>query len=116
MITPEKLSILIVDDQPLVLRSIHALCHLAGYEPTSTSSPSEAIDLITGGFQVGVLLTDIDMPEMTGFELAERVSRQWMLPIILMSGSLREGLEWPFLHKPFSFSQLQGTVSASLGR
>jgi two-component system chemotaxis sensor kinase CheA len=60
----------------------------AGYEVTAISRPRDAIDLLTGGQRIDVVITDIDMPEMDGFAFAEHLrgdARTAHLPIIGLS-------------------------------
>lgn len=64
--------ILVVDDEPEVLRSIHDLLRLE-YEIVTTTSGASAIELLassTGGFQA--ILTDQRMPGMTGVEVLQK--------------------------------------------
>jgi two-component system chemotaxis sensor kinase CheA len=62
----------------------------AGYEVTAVSSGQEALVMLQKGRRFDALVTDIDMPEMDGFALAEAVRgepRFGELPIIALSSS-----------------------------
>lgn len=81
-------SVLVVDDDAAVLGVISRILRRAGGEVTTASSGRDALQLIAAGrVNPGILLTDIDMPEMTGIELAARVAA--MRPgtrIVMMTG------------------------------
>ena len=60
----------------------------AGYEVTAVASAQEALTLLKNGRRFDVLVTDIDMPDMDGFALAEAVrgeQRFGEIPIIALS-------------------------------
>ena len=65
-----KTSILVVDDEELIRGLVCLMLKNLGYEPTSSRHAIEALDLIQSvdGFQL--VLTDINMPQMNGWELA----------------------------------------------
>jgi two-component system response regulator RegX3 len=61
--------ILVVDDEVIVLESLALILRHAGYDVTACSSPSEALRILgeSGG---DVVLTDMQMPDMNGLEVA----------------------------------------------
>ena len=65
-------TVLIVDDEAEVLDSLRRILRDQDYRILSTTSPLEALSIIEGG-SIDVLISDIDMPEMTGIELVARV-------------------------------------------
>lgn len=85
--------ILAVDDEPH-LRTIfqRALSH-AGFEVTTASNGIEALELLMqaaathSDLPYDLLLSDLGMPEMSGWELAQETSRRWPdLPVVLVTG------------------------------
>jgi two-component system chemotaxis sensor kinase CheA len=63
----------------------------AGYEVTAVSRPRDAIELLTDGKHADIVVTDIDMPDMDGFALAEHLradSRTAHLPIVGLSSMI----------------------------
>lgn len=84
-------SILVVDDDPGVLALVSRILRRAGGEVTTATSGGEALRLIAGGHvQAGLLLTDIDMPGMTGIELAARmVALRPGIRVVMMTGDPR---------------------------
>jgi CheY-like chemotaxis protein len=81
-------SVLVVDDDPGVLGVVSRILRRAGGDVATASNGREALRLIAGGrVNPGLLVTDIDMPGMTGIELAARVAA--MRPgtrIVMMTG------------------------------
>lgn len=119
----------IVDDEP-GNRDIVA-CNLMGlgYQVEICGSGEEAIDRMDGAGntngqigQIDLLLTDLEMPETNGIDVAERFRERYPgRPVILMTASdvkVPEGLIDARLRKPFSSQQLikavQGLKERSL--
>ncbi len=116
--------ILIVDDEDIFIEfSGHAL-KAAGHTVTMTSSPRVAIDL-AATHPPDLVLSDINMPEMSGFELATILNadgkRPW-IPVVFMSSrddgqSLRDAFgvgAVDYLVKPFKRDALIATVQKKL--
>ncbi|SJM28092.1 response regulator [Mesorhizobium delmotii] len=75
----------VVDDDPRVLESLEDLLESAGYAARSFSSARSL--LISGLAGLDVLITDIGMPGMDGFELCDLVKKvRPDLPIFLITG------------------------------
>lgn len=82
-----SLQILLVDDDPLVLISTRAMLEDLGHRVVSASGGHEALTLLEQQTVVDLAITDMVMPEMTGIELADNITRLLPgLPIILSSG------------------------------
>ncbi len=83
----QPLRVLLVDDEPLVLRVLRRGLERAGYQVEQASGGTEALALLTKG-TVSVLVSDYQMPEMNGLELARQVRQRYpALPVVLVSGS-----------------------------
>ena len=83
----EPCTVLIVDDDSLVMTGTAAMISDLGHAAVEAHSGAEALDLLGSGLKVDVVLTDHAMPMMTGLQLAERIhSRFPGLPIILATG------------------------------
>ena len=75
----------IVDDDPRLLESLEELLESAGYVARSFSSAGSL--LASGLSGVDVLITDIGMPDMDGFELRDLVKKaRPELPVFLITG------------------------------
>jgi PAS domain S-box-containing protein len=109
-------TILLVEDEQSILAMICQTLEGLGYQVLSASLPSEAIHIAkTYEREVNLLLTDVVMPEMNGWDLAKRVKERYpQIACIFMSGYsddvfahhgiLEKGIQ--FLQKPFSIQNL----------
>jgi CheY-like chemotaxis protein len=119
-------TILLVEDEPAVRDLASRALGAGGYQVIPVSSGREALrELARQGGRVGLVLTDVVMPDMGGVELRERLAElQPHLPVIYMSAypdsEVRElglvGPEDPFLQKPFAPNRLLRAVADGLAR
>jgi chemosensory pili system protein ChpA (sensor histidine kinase/response regulator) len=65
--------VLLVDDDASVLRVLQVLSEAADLEAHVASDGAEALALLEQGLEPGAVITDIEMPEMDGIELARRI-------------------------------------------
>jgi signal transduction histidine kinase/CheY-like chemotaxis protein len=94
-------TVLVVDDDPLVLASTVAMLEDLGYATVEAKSGREALELQREGRQIDLVITDYAMPGMTGLQLAEELHLvKPLLPVVLATG----------------FSDLQGTVAIGIER
>jgi CheY-like chemotaxis protein len=108
-------TILVVDDQDVVRDVIRLSLEGAGHTVIEAASPNAALALIAVDSAIDLLVTDVVMPEMDAFELAERISLA--IPgvrILYTSGYTDAGAEGPFIQKPFTPAQLVDKVNAVL--
>lgn len=68
-----KRRILLVDDSPFFRNMLMPVLSIAGYDVTSAESPLDALELCEKGASFDIIVSDIEMPEMDGFEFAEKV-------------------------------------------
>ena len=82
-----RCTILVVDDDPLVLASIGSMVEDLGHASVEASSGHQALDIIRTTSKLDLILTDHSMPGMTGLQLAHE-ARQLRpnLPMLLASG------------------------------
>ncbi|MEW6502564.1 MAG: response regulator [Chloroflexota bacterium] len=109
----EKTKILVVDDDPAILRLCQRILERHGYEVNTATFAREALRLAEGTFY-DLLITDIRMPVMDGFELASRFRQiHTEAAVILITGfgsvetsiqALRKGVDG-LLVKPFESSK-----------
>lgn len=108
--------IIIVDDEPHVLRVLRMSLEKAGYEVQSCSNGEDALELVRESHP-HVLVTDIYMPRMNGQELCQKIQQEMpertFLIFILTSRTEIEHREWSrqidnlrFLEKPVSIRNL----------
>jgi two-component system, cell cycle sensor histidine kinase and response regulator CckA len=107
--------VLVVDDQDLVRDVIRLTLESAGYRVLDAASPSAALALVAENHSIDLVVTDVVMPEMDAFELAERIADE--LPgvrVLYTSGYTDAAAEGPFIQKPFTPAQLLEKVAAVL--
>jgi signal transduction histidine kinase len=82
------LRVLIVDDEDAVRSTIADLLTAAGHEPREAASGEDALALLAiGRGNVDLVLTDLGMPGLTGWDIIERVKARWPeLPVVLVTG------------------------------
>lgn len=108
--------VLVVDDSPIIRRLVEKGLHEAGYQVVTAENGKAALRLLATSLP-DLILSDIDMPEMDGFTLCERVNgdeRLAGIPFVVMSANgdrahmqrmLHHGAE-AYLVKPFNMDQL----------
>ena len=117
----ERLPLLVVDDSAVVRAKLLKLFSEAGHEVVAARDGVEAMELL-GQTRFGVLITDLEMPNMDGFELIKAVQGAMEtedLPIIAISGHEElharlhqiQGLYGMF-HKPWNDRELIKRVEA----
>ncbi len=80
--------ILLVDDSPFFRNLLSPLLQVAGYEVTTVESGDKALELCEAGRDFDIILSDIEMPGMSGFEFAETVKKEgrWQdTPLVALS-------------------------------
>ncbi|NLH80420.1 MAG: hybrid sensor histidine kinase/response regulator [Phyllobacteriaceae bacterium] len=81
-------SLLFIDDAPFFRNLLGPVLKAAGYRVTVCDSAVEALSMLEDGRRFDVIVSDIEMPEMNGFEFAEAVRRHPKLrglPILALS-------------------------------
>ncbi len=116
-------TVLFVDDEPLILRSILRILHDAPFTVLTVGSPEEALAVLREQ-TIDVLISDIEMPGMTGLELVKIVRREFPSTLrMLLTGvgtlertlaAINEGEVHRFFSKPFEVQLFRATMQ-SLG-
>ncbi|HEY4643208.1 MAG TPA: response regulator, partial [Bacteroidota bacterium] len=68
--------ILVVDDEKIIRESLSFILEKEGYEVSEAPNGAEALKQLKQK-RVDIVLTDLEMPEMKGIELLEKVTRQF---------------------------------------
>ena len=90
---PQQLQVLVIDDNPTIVETLSDLLTPHGYRVRTAGSGREALALLNGFFRQRrylpkVVITDFQMPEMNGIELARQITLlNPDLPVILYSGT-----------------------------
>jgi CheY-like chemotaxis protein len=117
--------ILVVDDDEMVLMALNELLKPEGYEVHAVSSGEDALERVKQN-EYDLLMLDIIMPEMNGFELCKKIREREALketPIVFLTAKSREedkeqGIEAGanlFLSKPISPDKLLEIVADTIG-
>jgi len=112
-----SITILVADDEELVLHFVELVLHRAGYRVLAATDAAQALRLCGDGAEsIDLALLDLVMPVMNGRQLRDRLHAVYPnLPVLFMSGygvgELREqcGADAPageLLKKPFTSTQL----------
>src|SRR6476620_12339728 len=86
-----KANILVVDDSPDKLSLLEAAVSLAGYHVTTATDGDEALSAIES-YQPDLVITDVMMPRMNGYELAQRIRANPItkfIPVIMQTAAGR---------------------------
>jgi two-component system sensor histidine kinase ChiS len=118
-------SILIVDDDPVNRQVLINYLSLDNYGITQAADGIEALELINNGLHADLVLLDIMMPKMTGYEVCQRLRKQYSpgeLPIVLLTAKIQvadlvEGFDSganDYLTKPISKNELLARLKTHL--
>jgi two-component system KDP operon response regulator KdpE len=115
--------VLVVDDEPQILRVMRASLPIRGYEVLTASSGKEALDQLSKQVPDLVIL-DLAMPEMSGLEVCRRVREFSTVPIIILSAKGSESDKVAaldlgaddYVTKPFGMDELLARARAVLRR
>lgn len=84
---------LIIDDEPLMRKSLQKMLATLGVEATCAEGGDEGLALLKGGLDVEVVILDMQMPHKSGREVFYELKAAWPhLPVILSSGYSPEGV------------------------
>jgi EAL domain-containing protein (putative c-di-GMP-specific phosphodiesterase class I) len=118
----ETKRVLLVDDQPSVLRSIARVLSLRGYSVVTATNGVDAIKLVSTG-DYDVVVSDIAMPEMDGIRLLREIrAHDLYVPVILMTGeptvdTAVKAMEHGAIHyltKPFQLPLLESMLEKAI--
>ena len=109
-------TVLLVDDDAAVRDVVESMLQDIGCDVMSASSGSEALELLRLHEQISILITDINMPDMDGHELAERATRfRPALKVLQLSGRERRRDGFPMIRKPFTEDDLFRVMQQTTG-
>ncbi|GGA23806.1 ATP-binding protein [Okeania sp. KiyG1] len=123
--TDKKFKIMIVDDEPVNLQVLVNILSLENYSIVQAINGIEALKIIEQGFQPDLVLLDVMMPKMTGYEVTQKLRQNFLpseLPILMLTAKnqvydLVEGLNVganDYLTKPISKNELNARLKTHL--
>ena len=116
--------ILVVEDEPAVLRATCRMLELEGFSCLPTEHAGQALEALGAGQIPDLMVIDIRLPGMSGPELALRIHAHYpRIPVLFVSGwtagladhALLDKMEWMFLAKPYHPDTLVGAARRMLG-
>ncbi|MBE6778574.1 MAG: response regulator transcription factor [Ruminococcaceae bacterium] len=119
----EAKTILVADDEMRMRRIIRDYLQIKGYTVLEASDGLEALSLMERR-GADLLLLDVMMPHMDGFEVCRRVRQRWTVPVIMLTARGEEEDELQgfscgadeYISKPFSLKVLLARIEAVLRR
>jgi CheY-like chemotaxis protein len=113
---PKTHSILVVDDDPAVRDLLVDALSEAGHRVDVAPDGAQALERLRDGIAPCVVLTDVRMPRMDGFELSRAAARDPQLaaiPIVTVTGDRILSFTSPARDKPFSVPELDALVQGA---
>jgi DNA-binding response OmpR family regulator len=123
MANPHFPLILIIDDDPVILRTLSLNLQADGYDVVTAASGNEALRVVQKRLP-NLAIVDLMLPDMHGFEVCKRLKQYVDLPIVMLTAvgteeSIVKGLEEyaeDYIVKPFSYRQLLARLTRVLKR
>src|SRR3954447_1223612 len=115
--------ILVVDDQELMRDSLAATLTRAGHDVVACADGPAAVDRLSAGPRIDLLITDLKMPRMTGIELLQESKRlRPEMPVVLMTAfaTVSTAVEamklgaYDYIQKPFDGDEIKLLVDRTL--
>jgi len=117
-------SILIVDDEPLIRKSLYEILRIEGYHAHMAENAETALEIIKDN-AIDVVITDMMLPKMTGLELLEEIKRTKSdIEVILITGygtiesaveAMRKGA-YDYVTKPIIDSEIKLVIKKILDK
>lgn len=119
-----KNKILLVDDEPRLRKMVKDFLKRADYEVIEAENGRQAVDLFFSDSKIDLIILDVMMPEMNGWEVCRTIRKESDVPIIMLTAKGGEHDELQgfdlgadeYISKPFSNKILVARVGAILRR
>lgn len=115
--------ILLVDDEPLIVKGLKFALESDGYETDSAGDGEQALEKIQNG-NFDLILLDVMLPKMSGIEVCQAVREKSDVPIIMLTAKGEDmdkilGLEYgadDYMTKPFNILEVKARIKIILRR
>ncbi|WP_139492304.1 response regulator transcription factor [Brevibacillus dissolubilis] len=119
-----KEHVFVVDDNQEIIDLLQDILESEDFEVSYANSGEQALEMLGNGLTPNILLLDIMMPNMSGYELCAQIRREHDLPILFLSAKGKAvdkvvGLEIgadDYITKPFDAEELLARIRAHLRR
>lgn len=116
--------ILLVDDEPRLRKMVKDFLKRADYDVVEAENGKQAVDIFFSDTKIDLIILDVMMPEMNGWEVCRMIRKESDVPIIMLTAKGGEGDELQgfdlgadeYISKPFSNKILVARVGAILRR
>jgi CheY-like chemotaxis protein len=115
--------ILVVDDNDDLRETVQMLLEQFGYTVAVAANGQEALERLEGGARPSVILLDLMMPELNGWQFFERArqdARLASIPLVIMTAHKpTDAVRFPpadVLQKPFDAAELLATIARHVTR
>jgi CheY-like chemotaxis protein len=115
-----RLSILLVDDEELIRRTVGPILQALGHQVETAAGGLEALQRLENGLEPDLVMLDLNMPELDGSETFNRLRRiRPELPVVFATGYVDERIpsilsRFPkvrILKKPFTIPEIQEVLA-----
>ena len=115
--------ILLVDDEPTMLKGLKYSLEQEGYETLTAMDGEEALSVFAAN-QVDLVLLDVMLPKMDGIQVCQRIREQSNVPIIMLTAKGEDmdkilGLEYgadDYMTKPFNVLEVKARIKSIFRR
>lgn len=115
--------ILLVDDEPLIIKGLKYTLEQEGYETLSAGDGEEALKLFFEN-TVDLVLLDVMLPKLDGIQVCQRIRESSNVPIIMLTAKGEDmdkilGLEYgadDYMTKPFNILEVKARIKSILRR
>ena len=115
--------ILLVDDEPLILKGLKYTLEQEGYETESAMDGEEALSMFESG-SYDLILLDVMLPKLDGISVCQRIREHSDIPIIMLTAKGEDmdkilGLEYgadDYITKPFNILEVKARIKAIMRR
>ena len=120
----DKIKILVVDDESRMRKLVHDFLTREGYAVVEAADGEEALDIFYSDKEISLIVLDVMMPKINGWEVCREIRKISKLPIIMLTAKGDESDELngfeigadEYISKPFSTKILVARVTALLRR
>ena len=119
-----KIKVLIVDDEVEFAEALAERLELRGFQPETVDCGGDALATLTTGVLPDVILLDLKMPDMSGFEVLVEVKKKYPLIEVIMltgHGAVSGGIDsmergaFDFIMKPVDLGELMEKIELAHG-